>query len=180
MWQLLQSLNQGQLAAQREGALEEILPAFWVRPATRLHSVHKIAVPSSGHCSTADKIWHWPKYILCSGWRCVASRLIIIIREMWSVDCSHVVWGRLHWHLYIPVVTCIYRMYFQHNNNCSNMKVYKVGSYGSWQYSNAFCTTLYKWKQHLCRCHWESVAEIVYVMPCIHPKWVVILTESVL
>ena len=37
-------------AAQEDATLEELLPAFWVRPTTGLHSLHWIAV-SISHAS---------------------------------------------------------------------------------------------------------------------------------
>ena len=40
-------------AARRDDASEELLPTFWIRPATWLHFIHEIAVPisSSPQCS---------------------------------------------------------------------------------------------------------------------------------
>ena len=45
-----------------EDASKELLPAFWIRPATWLHSVHEIAVP------IPDRVWYWLKRcsLVCS------------------------------------------------------------------------------------------------------------------
>ena len=54
-------------AARRDDAFEELLPTFWIRPATWLHSVHEIAVPISRslQCSWWGLVY-WPKCVLHS------------------------------------------------------------------------------------------------------------------
>ena len=97
--------------AQRDGAFKDLLPIFWIRPATWLHYAHEVAVSISWSLQCS---W-WGLALaetrqLCSGWLCVTSRPIFM--EMWFADSSHIVCSWLH-------------LYFQHNHHI-NMKVCNV------------------------------------------------------
>ena len=88
--------------ARRDNAFKELLLSFWIRPATWLHSVHEITVPTfqSPQCSW----WvYWLKRVQHSGWlwipfrplgRCGSlivyvwqSQMMISFRYSWVYTC---------------------------------------------------------------------------------------------